>query len=380
MRAGQRAAGKSALEAAERQLRSAAHVARTAGLTELELTALSQLTAVVGMRSMYGFSALDLLERAEHLARGLGREAEAAGFLYSRWAAHAQAIELDRSGPLARRLLEQGETSADPFVLACGLQAWGIHQWDVGNIEEALRYLNRSRAVVLDLAQREENPVRHDLQLLMTGMLAEVTALHGDVEGARVLLDVLEDVAGEDPYMITIWATFAARIASNVGDPVQALRGAERGIAVDPDFSFVFLGTYQRLARCWALAMTGDDPVGAAVEAQRIITANLLNPPRSCVATWYGLLGEMWLAVGATDEAAAALDRADLFLDTRGQRYPEGLILLLRARLLQARGEPIAVVRAAAEKARKLSTERGAHLFARRAETFLAEIERPVGR
>ncbi|MFI0774015.1 BTAD domain-containing putative transcriptional regulator [Streptomyces sp. NPDC021212] len=380
VRAGRRAAGKSALEAAERQLRSAAQVARTAGLTELELTALSQLTAVVGMRSMYGFSSLDLLERAEHVARGLGREAEAAGFLYSRWAAHAQAIELDRSGPLARRLLEQGETSSDPFVLACGLQAWGIHQWDVGNIEEAFGYLNRSRAVVLDLAQRGENPVRHDLQLLMTGMIAEVTALHGDVEGARALLDVLKDVAGEDPYLITIWATFAARIASNVGDPVQALRGAERGIAVDPDFSFVFLGTYQRLARCWALAMTGDDPVGAAVEAQRIITANLLNPPRSCVATWYGLLGEMWLAGGATDEAAAALDRADLFLETRGQRYPEGLILLLRARLLQARGEPAAVVRAAAEKARELSTERGAHLFARRAETFMAEMEKPVGR
>ncbi|MFF0086998.1 BTAD domain-containing putative transcriptional regulator [Streptomyces canus] len=380
VRAGQRAAGKSALESAERQLRSAAHVARTAGLTEWELTALSQLTAVVGMRSMYGFSSLDLLERAEQLARGLGREADAVGFLYSRWAAHAQAIELDRSGPLARRLLEQGEASSDPFVLACGLQAWGIHQWDVGNVGEAFRYLSQSRALVLDLARREENPVRHDLQLLMTGMIAEVTALHGDVEGARALLDVLEDVAGEDPYMITIWATFAGRIASNGGDPVQALRGAERGIAVDPGFSFVFLGTYQRLARCWALAMTGDDPVGAAGEAQRIITANLLNPPRSCVATWYGLLGEMWLAAGATDEAAAALDRADLFLDARGQRYPEGLILLLRARLLQARGEPVDVVRAAAEKARELSTERGAHLFAHRAETFLAEMEKPVGR
>ncbi|MER5431790.1 BTAD domain-containing putative transcriptional regulator [Streptomyces sp. NPDC002588] len=379
VRAGRRAAGKSALEAAERRLRSAAHVARTAGLTELELTALSQLTAVVGMRSMYGFSSLDLLERAEHLARCLGREAEAAGFLYSRWAAHAQAIEFDRSGPLARRLLEQGEASSDPFVLACGLQAWGIHQWDVGSVGEAFRYLSRSRAMVVDLARREENPVRHDLQLLMTGMLAEVTALHGDIEAARALLDVLEDAAGEDPYMITIWATMAARIASMVGDPVQALRGAERGIAVDPDFSFVFLGTYQRLARCWALAMTGDDPAGAAVEAQRIITANLLDPPRSCVATWYGLLAEMWLAGGAPNEAAVALDRADVFLDTCGQRYPEGLLILLRARLLQACGEPVAVVRAAAEKARALSTGREAHLFAHRAQEFLRELEEPAG-
>ncbi|MEU6541015.1 BTAD domain-containing putative transcriptional regulator [Streptomyces sp. NPDC047000] len=379
VRAGRLSAGRSAYEVAERQLRSSAHTARTAGLAELELTALSQLTVVVGMRSMYGFSSLDLLERAEDLARCLGRETEAVGFLFSRWAAHAQAIELDRSGPLARRLLEQSEASSDPFVRACGLQAWGLHQWDVGNVGEAFRSLDRSRAMVLALPRRADDPVRHDLQLLMTGLLAEVTAQHGDVEAARALLDALEDLAGEDPYMVTVWATMAARIASVVGDPVQALRGAERGIAVDPDFSFVFLGTYQRLARCWASAMTGNDPAGAAAEAERIITANLADPPRSCVATWYGLLGEMWLAGGAPNEAAAALDRADLFLDSCGQRYPEGLLLLLRARLLQARGEPAAVVRAAAEKARALSTEREAHLFARRAEEFLAECEEPAG-
>ncbi len=290
VRAGRHAATKSALEAAERHLRSAAQVARTAGLDELELTALAQLTAVVGMRSMYGFSSLELLERAEHLSRILGREAEEAGFLYSRWAAHAQAIELDRSGPLARRLLEQAEASSDPFVLACGLQAWGLHQWDIGNVGEAFRYLSRSRAMILDFPRREADPVRHDLQLLMTGMVAELTALHGDLDAAQLLLDVLESRAGDDPYMVTVWATFGSRIASIAGDPSRAMHAARRGIAADPDFSFVFLGTYQRLARCWASAMTGDDPEGAAAEAERIITANLLDPPRSCVATWYGLL------------------------------------------------------------------------------------------
>jgi hypothetical protein len=61
-------------------------------------------------------------------------------------------------------------------------------------------------------------------------------------------------------------------------------------------------------------------------------------------------------------------------LDDYGQRYAEGLLLLFRARVLHARGEPVAVVRAAAEKARALSAERGAHLFARRAEEFLATL------
>ncbi|MCK9901422.1 AAA family ATPase [Frankia sp. Cpl3] len=374
-RAGRRAAGKSAFEAAARQLEAAAQVARTAGLAELELSALSQLTAVVGMRSGYVGSAADLLERAEQVARSLGRDRAAADFLFSRWAAHSQGIQLDRSGRLARRLLELGEASTDPVVRAYGRHAWGIHQWDVGNIGESFRYLSQSNSTMRDdLAQREEDPLRHDLQLLSPVMLALMTALHGDVDGAQAQLDGLEAAAGDDSYEVTVWAAFAVTAAALADDPAGALRAAQRGIAVDPEHTFVFLGSYPRLARCWARAVTGEDPVGSAAAAQGIIAATLLDPPRSGLATWYGLLAEMWLAAGMPAEAAAALDRADSSLDTHGQRYPEGLILLLRARLMAARGEPAAVVRAAAERARTLSLEREAHLFAHRAEKLLAGL------
>jgi DNA-binding SARP family transcriptional activator/tetratricopeptide (TPR) repeat protein len=373
VRAGRRAAAKSAFDAAERALRSAAQVARTAGLREVELMALSQLTAVVGMQSMYRGAAQQLLERAEHLARGLGREAEAAGFLYSRFASYTQGIELDRSAPLARRLLEQSEASSDPTVRTYGLQAWGIQQWDFGNIGEALRYLSQSGEILLTGARYDEDPVRRDLELLMTGMLAETTALHGDVDEARTWVKRLE-AAGDDRYAVTVWATFATRIAALVGDPVAALRAAERGIAVDPEFSYVFLGTYQRLAQHWALAVTGHEPAGHAAAAERIVEANLLDPVRSCVATWYALIGEMRLAAGALDDAEAALDQARHYLETYGQRYPEGLLLLLRARLLQARGEPDASVLAAVEQTRTVAARQEALLFVRRADDFLGEL------
>jgi ATP/maltotriose-dependent transcriptional regulator MalT len=213
----------------------------------------------------------------------------------------------------------------------------------------------------------------------MTGMFAETTALHGDVDSARKTLDRLEVLAGNDTYAITVWACFAARTATMVGDPAWALRAAERGFAVDREFTFGFLGTYQRLARWWALAVTGRSSDDAATEARRLIDENLLDPPRSCVATWFGLLAEMWLAAGAPDEAAAALDRAEACLDAHGQRYAEGLVLLLRARLLLACGAPGAEVRRAAEAARTLSIEREAHLFVLRAETFLAELDAARG-
>ncbi|WP_083155964.1 ATP-binding protein [Mycolicibacterium moriokaense] len=374
IRAGTVAMTKSALEAAEQQLRSAVQISRDAGLTAVELIALSLLTAVVGMRTMYGTAALDLLERAENLARSLGKEVEATAFQFSRWTAHHQAVEFDRSGALARRMLEQGYESSDPIVRTYGMQAWGVHQYDLGNVGDAMRYLSQTREILLEgLAQREQDPVRGDLEALMIGVLAEIGAVHGDVEAAHELFDILE-AAADNPYRTTVWATLVSRTAVLVGDPEWALRGAERGIAVDPGFSFVFLGTYQRLARCWARVLKGQDQRANITEAQRLIAANLLDPPRTCVATWYGLLAEMHLAAGSVDDAATALSRAEFYLNAYGQRYPEGLIMLLRARLLHARGEPTAAVRSAAEAARALSIERGARLFGARADEFLADL------
>ncbi|MEW9528465.1 AAA family ATPase [Microbispora sp. NPDC049125] len=370
--AGRCAGGKSALDTASDHVRSAAQVARTAGLAELELSALALLIALDGMRAGYVGNALEVLERAEHLARDLGREREATDFLFSRWAAYSQGIQLDRAGRLAHRLLTQGQASADPIVHTYGLHAWGIHQWDVGNIGEALRYLSRSAPAMLqEMVRREDDPLRHDLQLLSPVMLALMTGLHGDVDDARAQLDMLEAAADGDPYVVTVCAAFAVTVAALAGDPVWARSVAERGIALDPEFSFVFLGSYQRLAHCWARAVTGDDPVGAAAEAQAIIDVALTDPPRSGLTTWYGLLGEMWLAAGRLDDAGKALDRADRYLDVYGQRYPEGFVILMRARLMERRGAPVSAVRAEVERARALSLEREAHLFVHRADQIL---------
>ena len=98
VRAGRCAAGKSAYEAADRQLSMAVEVSRAAGLAELELSALSLLTAVRSISSGYVSSAFDLLQRAEELARVLGREREAADLLFTRWAAYSQGTKPDPSG------------------------------------------------------------------------------------------------------------------------------------------------------------------------------------------------------------------------------------------------------------------------------------------
>jgi hypothetical protein len=378
VRAGARAKAKTALGTAQRHLKSAVELARRSALLELELAALSQLIAVVGMRSMYGTTSVSLLARAEQVAQRLGREREAAGFLFSRWTAHGQGLELDRSSPLARRLEELGTASEDPVVRSYGHAAAGIHEWCLGNIGESFRRLSAmSSDVRSDVRSQhglqERDPVHDGVQLMAAGMFAEIAGYHGETTKARALLGTLAKAAGDDPYAVTVATSFEVRTAAVVGDAGWALRAAQRGIAVDPHFSFVSLGTYLRLARCWALAISGQDPAAAADEAERLIHANLSSPARTCVSTWYALLGEMRMAAGSLAGAAAALDRAEDCLERYGQRSAEGLLILLRAQLAHAGGDDRAAVRQA-ERARTVALRQEAHLFVHRADRFLAEL------
>ncbi|WP_218136314.1 BTAD domain-containing putative transcriptional regulator [Nonomuraea jiangxiensis] len=372
-RAGRRAATKLAFAAADRHLESAAQIARTAGLPELELSALSLLAIAPRRQAGFGGTTFDLLERAEHLARQLGREVDAAGLLFARLFGAYTFLEWDRVR-LVRRLYEQGEASCDPVVRVYGRQAWGLHQWDIGNIGEAYRCFTANNPALLEgvVSSHSETPIRRDVSGEWPGWHAVVTALHGDVETAGTIIDKWN--GPDDSYAVATWAYYTTIIATMAGDAGWVMRTIERWMAVGTGLAAIQQEHYIRLNWYWARALTGDDPAGIAAEAEQLLAGTLVDPPRWGVAYHHALSAEMWLAAGMTDEAGTALDRADQALDAYGQRYAEGLVLLLRARLLHARSEPAEVVRAAAEQARDRSNERGSHLFARRAETFLAEL------
>ncbi|MEU8148159.1 AAA family ATPase [Nonomuraea sp. NPDC048901] len=374
-RAGRRAATKLAFAAADRHLESAAQIARTAKLPELELSALSLLAIAPRRQAGFGGTTFDLLERAEHLARQLGRDVDAAGLLFARLFGAYTFLEWDRVR-LVRRLYEQGEASADPVIRVYGRQAWGLHQWDIGDIGAAYRCLSENNPALLDgvVSAHSETPIRRDVSGEWPGWHAVVTALHGDVGTAETIIDKWN--GPDDSYAVATWAYYTTIIASMAGDAGWVMRTIERWMAVGTGRAAIQQEHYIRLNWYWARALVGDDPAVIAAEADQLLAGTMVDPPRWGVAYHHALIAEMWLAAGMPDEAGIALDRADQALDAYGQRYAEGLVLLLRARLLHARGEPADVVRAAAEKARDRSHERGSHLFARRAEKFLAVFGR----
>ncbi|PWG15159.1 transcriptional regulator [Streptomyces sp. V2] len=368
--AGRRAAAKLAFESAGRLLRAAVQATRASGLMELEFSALTLLAIVVRREAGYDASTFDLLERAEYLADALGRESEAADFLFIRLVGAHTSLENGR-GQLARRMRDLGRTSDDPVVVRYGRLAWGLHQWDIGAIGEAHRSFTEAETDAD--APGRETPMRRDGLTIREGpfMRAAMTALRGDV-GAALAFVGTGDPA-EDPYAASVRVYYTTMIAAMAGDAEAARRAGERWAAAGLDRLRTQRDHYIRQGWCWGRALTGDDPAGAAAEAEALLAAHLLDPPQWGLTHHYVLIAEMWLAAGSPDRAAAALDRADRTLRDHGQRYAEGLLLLVRARLLQARGAPLAAVRATAEQARARATASEAHLFARRAERFLSE-------
>ncbi|MFC5748441.1 BTAD domain-containing putative transcriptional regulator [Actinomadura rugatobispora] len=379
-RAGRRATAKFAFAAADRYLQEAAQIARTAGLPELELSALSLLAIAPRRQAGYGGTTFDLLERAEQLARRLGRDAEAAGLLFARLFGAYTFLEWNRED-LVRRLSEQGRASSDPVVQVYGRQALGLHQWDVGDIGAAYRsFGDNDRAIREGAAspERDDTPIRRDVSGEWPGWQAVVTALHGDVEAAAAMIDRWNGPA--DGYAVATWAYYMTMIASMAGDAAWVIRVVDRWIAVGTGRLAIQQEHYVRLDWYWARALTGDDPIGISEEAELLLASTLTDPPRFGIAYHLALIAEMWLAAGVPDRAENALDRADRALEAHGQRYAEGLVRLLRARLLQARGEPVHVVRAATEAARDWSAEHETHLFARRAQELLDGLDPVPGR
>ena len=374
VRAGRQAAFKSAFDAAQRHLLSAVQVSRTAGLADSELLALSLVATVFWRQAQFEGPFFAMMGRAEDLARSLGRDGEAADFLFMRTIAAYSSVRPDRT-ELARQLYERGSTSSDPIVRAYGLQAWGQHHWEVGNIGDAVRSLDDGNQIMWSVPTSADSPLRTDLRSFGPLLASVVATISDDSGKAHELLDGVRTVAGDDPYSIAVWAHFATMAAAMAGDTGWALAATEPWTAAGPEHLQLNVDPYLGITACWTRALTGSDPAGDAAEASRILTTTLVDPPRFGLTFHHGLIADMLLSARMPAEASTALDNADRYLDSHGQRYAEGLLLLLRARQLRARGEPAAVVRETAERALALSTERGAHLFARRAREFLAEIE-----
>ena len=218
IRAGRRAATKSAFESADRQLRSAIHIARAAGLAELELSALSLLTTVFTRQDLR-ILPYEMLERAEDLARELGREREAAEFLYSRYTGASEfcpdgARPLGASAARPRRALVR----SDRARLRSGRPGASISGKSATSPRHCGIWMTTGPFSTSCPGTTKIRPAR-TCGSSGPGYQGVVTTMHGDVSAARGLFDRMEADAGDNRYQISAWAHFSAMAAAMAGDP-----------------------------------------------------------------------------------------------------------------------------------------------------------------
>jgi DNA-binding SARP family transcriptional activator len=368
-RAGNSAVRKSAFGAAERHLHSAIRIARTAGLAELELSAVALLADILWKQGSAFTSSYEFLTRAEKLARDLGQEHTAADFLYMLTIA-ASGHHYPHCEILMQKLIDHGRTSTDLTTRAHATYIQARAAYEKGDIAAALRHITEDDWRAFEDARWRQDPMG-DLRVFVPLFRALLTGIQADVPAARALLTAFEIAAGDDPYAVSVWALWAVFTAEWIGDPAWGLKVTERWRKADPHHSFGNIDPPLRVARCWSRALTRHDPASAAAdaaEAEHVMTTTMLDPPRFGVTRDYALLAEMFLAAGRPDQADAALDQADHLADLHDEPFAEPLRLLVRAKVMKARGEPADAVLAAVRKAKDISIARGAHVIGRRAD------------
>ncbi|HEY5857704.1 MAG TPA: BTAD domain-containing putative transcriptional regulator [Aldersonia sp.] len=365
------ALGKFAYESAERQLDGALDLARGGGDADLELQALLLETSVISMRQGYIGAPTELLEHAESLATSLGYVREAADFVYARWSAASQRLQLAEAAALAATMSEMAQTSTDPVIRLYAEHATGVNAWDHGEIGASYRALSRAASILhndLGVAATRSANLRHDLLLLSPAFHAFMTTLHVSVDKGRDLFDRMEADMGDDRYARVVLSAFAGSAATMVGDREWAMRVSAIGLAADPERTFVFLGVHPELHNGWARALLGEPDQGIA-SMRATIDAEPNYGMLTSHVLWATLLADALLETGRLDEVGPALDAADAMVRRNGQRYADPVTLLVRARYLHARGEPEDAVRAAFEVAAQRAREA-------ESTTLLARIER----
>jgi DNA-binding SARP family transcriptional activator/tetratricopeptide (TPR) repeat protein len=379
--AGRRAAFTTAADLLGRALslrRAAASSPEEAGL---ELATLMTLAGVT--RSLNGYTAvLPLLERGRALATRLGADDILLNLEWAEWAA-ADTADFPRADPVAERFRAMAEEAAPDEIVkqVLGHGVWGIRCWHHGRIDEAVEHLDRSRSAAADLPTVDlplgmlvEQKLLIEVSSVtvheLAGDLDEVGLAHGPLVGSQ-----------DNRFARAMVAGFESIAAAAVGDMARVGRASRAGLAADPDVTFWFWGAMNQMCAAAAALAEGGDPDEAVALFEEGHARYRRDGTRTGLGLLYATMAIELSNTGELDRARSYLTRAQHDLTTRGERWPEPVILLAEAEVRSAEGAAQPIVRELLERARDAATEQGSHAVARRmARTLdaLDDVVRPT--
>jgi predicted ATPase/class 3 adenylate cyclase len=346
MRAGRRAAERSANVEAVAHLRHGIHlipgIADPLRRSEFELR--SQLELGVPLIATEGYAApvtLAAWERARALAEQRGEHRQLARTLYGLWAARASLGETRTALGLADRILEIGARIGDDGVEIVGHRVRALTVHVLGDLRAARAELE---GVLALYAPERHSALRfefgQDPRVAATAILSSVLwGLGHPGEAARMSLGNVERAAalGHANSLAYALAYGACLVAMLRGDPAETLRLANQLIEVATAHHLHLWKAYGDAYKGWALARQGDSAAvmplldGAFGDFKR--AGSVLYAPLAL-----GVLGYALGRAGRHEDALARLCEAVAEAEWREETWCLPELLRLQARLAQRLG------------------------------------------
>lgn len=265
--------------------------------------------------------------------------------------------QLQASPELAAQLLEMAQQSGDPVFDVASLRAMGSTLFYIGELKDALRYLERVTGTpVTDEAR--ERILTFDVADPWVASHAYSGWTHwllGHPDRAREQSEMAIVLAGEigHKFSIALSKCFAAWTYQFCGDRRRTGEVAHDALQFSKDNGFQFWIGWAEILAAWA----SDDPPATIAQTMRTGLDNwLATQSRLGLSYFLYLLGEAYRDCEQRDAALRAIDEAASFMEETDEQWWASEIARVRCELLHectdANAREIEDLEAAAASAR----------------------------
>jgi tetratricopeptide (TPR) repeat protein len=279
-------------------------------------------------------------QRARVLAAHVGTLRQRMNVLYGVWGVHFARAEHLQSLDWAQEAHDVGATSDDVEAQILGTRLLGESRWALGDINEAVRLLDKAMTIAPDISDVTDLRLSQDHRVAAGTFLAWALAQAGQTERARAAARRARARSDQLGHPLTsalasLCGSYLAMLLGEVDEAEQAGRLAAQFCEAQGVSNFA---AWARFSQEWGAFWRADgarDTLGmrhAIAEADRL-SAVLFKPLN------LALLGEAESAMGRIEAGRIALDEALQLTEATGERAAQAEVLRQSARNWMLLGE-----------------------------------------
>jgi len=345
-----------------------------------------RLRAELGVRLMQGMCVpalfgigskerLQTFQRVSELGKQLGDESALFAGQLNVANAYASGGEISRALETSRRCVELAERCNDPKAVSAALLTLASCLRVSGDLVRASSLCDELMERIGSLhsgVAPEVLPVNLWIDTLVNYAL--VQQILGRPDGALKLIDeaIMRASQLNHPFSLAMALLFAAGLRFYRREPEAAGLAAEALIALAEEHGFREMMAFGRSARGWASAEVGEIEKGIAE-----VEANVALLPAGLQMMLSGLVGQVHIAAGGSDQALDIVDKTLAKIERSGTHVDEPELWRLKGEAILMRGSShTAETEACYRRAVAIARDRSAKWLEVRASVCLARLLR----